>query len=444
MSEVILTFIATLQVKSAVFALLLLALLYGTRRLTSHDRFVALKIALGVLAILPLLQFGMPAYHIKFDWWPDRSERVIEMVGAIAEESLSTAAPGEPSYALAGIALVAYALVAGLLLLRLGAGLYRTQRDILRYPRLECSETQDLLVRLSHQLGVPPPALRVDETGAGPYVWGVGKPVIAVPMEFIHVPMDVKRTVLTHELIHTQRRDTLACIASKMLCCLYWINPAIWFLERRLKLEMERSCDRHALSLGTSATDYAEQLLEAVKRFNAFRREPQCAVSMARASSLQQRIRSLLATHEQRGDMSNSKLAIFGAGLLSAAMAIGAGTTTPNAATVAAGQQEPATRSTAPASLNDRAAYAAIQARINRMAPGTGDVKLSKVAVSAFLVEIEGKSANAKAVSELMRSLDKEIGAPHLHFVKKGADGSHDFKISLKNFDHYVPEGAQR
>lgn len=443
MSEVILTFVATLQVKVAVFTLLLLALLYGTRKLSTRDKFVAMKIALGVVALLPLLQFAMPAYHITFDSWPARSERVVEMVGAVAEESVATAAPGDSSYAIAGIALVGYALVAGLLLLRLGIGLYQTQRDIRRYPRLVCSETQDLLLRLSQQLRVQPPELRVDETGAGPYVWGVGKPVIAVPVEFAHAPMDVKRTVLTHELIHILRRDTLACIASKMLCCLYWINPAIWLLERRLKMEMERSCDRHALSLGTSATDYAEQLLEAVKRFSVFRREPQCAVSMARASSLQQRIKSLLATHEQRGDMNNSKLAILGVGLFAAAVAIGAGSTTPATATVA-GQQETTAPSTSPTLLNDRAAYAAIQSRINRMAPGTGDVKLSKVAVSAFQVEIEGKSANVKAVSALMRTLDKEIGSPHLHFVRKATDGSHDFKISLKNFERYVPDGAPR
>lgn len=92
----------------------------------------------------------------------------------------------------------------------------------------------------------------------------------------------------------------------------------------------------------------------------------------------------------------------------------------------------------------DQAAYAAIQHRIERMASDTGDVRISKLSVAPFMIEVEGNSKNTKGISKFMKALDDLIGAPTLHFVKNSADGGADFRISLQKFDRYVPDEATR
>jgi len=432
-----LSFLATLLIKVAVFILLLLALLYGTKRLSSRDKFVAMIFALGILTVLPCLQLVMPSYHIPVDWLSANSERANEAVTTVLEISAETTASGDQSDVVATGLLVGYLSVAGFLLLRLAIGLVRTQREIHRYPLMDCPDALAILQSLAQRLDLQSPELRVDKTGAGPYVWGIGKPIIVVPAEFAGVSAAVQRTVLTHELIHIQRRDTLTCIASKILCCLYWINPAVWLLERRLKLEMEKSCDQQAVSFGVSAAEYAEQLLEAIKQLNITQRQPSYTVAMARASSLQQRIHSLLSDHEQRGFMSKSTLTILGIGLLGVAMAIGACTTTPEPATVEA-------NSAAYVPGKNRAADAAVLLRINRIDLDTDEVKLSKISLRNGLISIEGTSTSQKGVSGFMRKVDGAIGKARLVSVNKTVGDDFDFKMSLDNFDTYAPTAATR
>jgi len=438
MSELMLSFLATLQIKVAVFILLLAALLYGTKRLSSGDKYLVMTVALGILAILPLLQLAIPSYKISVDWLSIASERENEVVATIFEVGAETTAPSDQSYVVATTLPIAYLVIAVFLLLRLAIGLYRTRREIRRYHPLGHLESRAALESLARRLNVQPPELRADDTGAGPYVWGIGKPIIVVPTEFISVSADVQRTVLTHELIHIQRRDTLTCIASKILCCLYWINPAIWLLERRLKLEMEKSCDEQAASLGIGAAEYAEQLLEAIKQLHIPQRQPRYAVAMARRSSLQQRIHSLLNNPEQRGPMSKSRLILLGAGLFGAVVAIGAVTATPTPPTATSDVASTTTRSSK-YTREELAMVSDILGRTNRIDKETDEVRVVKFSFGKGFVSIDGKSAQMKGISIFLGKLDREFGRVTLESVHTDAEDGYDFKIKLDNFDRKTP-----
>jgi hypothetical protein len=237
-------------------------------------------------------------------------------------------------------------------------------------------------------------------------------------MGFLAAPPHIQRTVLTHELIHIVRRDTVTCLAARVLCCLYWINPVIWLLNARLLLEMEQSCDDEAVSSGIQAPDYASHLLKAIRQFDATRR-PGSAVAMARASSINHRIRSLLNSRRHRGIMSNSRsVGIFSA-LLLAGTALGALSAT-NAATLPSSQE-------------------ALIAGVNRLVPeGCQTIQVSFLATGA--VDITGRCASASRVAAFMRGLDRAGGKPELEQLETNVgENRNSFKLRLASPQTFAP-----
>ena len=67
--------------------------------------------------------------------------------------------------------------------------------------------------------------------------------------------------ILLHELGHVVRRDWLALILARLAIGLFWFNPLVWLLARRLEDETESAADqRAARALG--AASYAQILVD--------------------------------------------------------------------------------------------------------------------------------------------------------------------------------------
>ncbi|MGB2987410.1 MAG: M56 family metallopeptidase [Phycisphaerae bacterium] len=72
-----------------------------------------------------------------------------------------------------------------------------------------------------------------------------------------------RRAVIFHELAHVRRRDHWVSWAEMVIGTLYWWNPLVWWVRRRLHAEAELCCDAWVTSLmprGRRA--YAEALLQ--------------------------------------------------------------------------------------------------------------------------------------------------------------------------------------
>ena len=58
--------------------------------------------------------------------------------------------------------------------------------------------------------------------------------------------------ILTHELVHIKKIDTLWNTLLVIALCIHWFNPAVWLLYKMLRRDMELSCDEQVINcLGT-------------------------------------------------------------------------------------------------------------------------------------------------------------------------------------------------
>lgn len=113
----------------------------------------------------------------------------------------------------------------------------------------------------SDELGVPVTfellALDLDE------LW------IVLPVSWRSWSDSKLRAALTHEMMHVRRRDTTSSILAALAVCLFWFNPAVWFLQRRLAMLAEEACDELTLPTFTPES-YAQILIEFSEDVAAF------------------------------------------------------------------------------------------------------------------------------------------------------------------------------
>jgi beta-lactamase regulating signal transducer with metallopeptidase domain/Tol biopolymer transport system component len=192
----------------------------------------------------------------------------------------------------AGVLLVTAPLLAGALSLR------RIARG--SPPPAEASWTT-LLHRLAAELGLRRPVtLRESSQVSVPMTWGVLRPLVLLPTHAHDWSPERRRLVLLHELAHVQRADYLTQLLAQFVCALYWFNPLTWLAARQLRVERERACDDQVLHAGTKASAYAEHLLEIARLARRASCASLAAVAMARPSQLEGRLLAVLDVGRSR------------------------------------------------------------------------------------------------------------------------------------------------
>ncbi|MES2460873.1 MAG: M56 family metallopeptidase [Armatimonadota bacterium] len=212
-----------------------------------------------------------------------------------------------------------WAVGAALLLLRLSASLYHIHRTYQQMDRVQqlqpATSTNSALTEsfsdLVSFLGIRQPVRLLiapaEMPGLSPMTWGVVRPVVLLPAEAVAWPPDRLRPVLLHELAHVQRGDWGTEMLARVVCALYWPNPLIWLLVRRIQSESEHACDDKVLLAGVAPTDYAHHLVEVVRNLKAQREHSllsistsTAAVMMTRNSRVESRVRAVLAKGNSR------------------------------------------------------------------------------------------------------------------------------------------------
>lgn len=130
--------------------------------------------------------------------------------------------------------------------------------------------------------------------------WGWRRPKVMLPAPAREWPDDRLRVVLTHELAHIQRGDWVVQLAAEVLRSVYWFNPLLWIVCRRLRVESEHACDDAVLARGLDGPEYAAHLLALAQGLNLGRRPWLPAPAMARPSSLEGRITAMLNSTTNR------------------------------------------------------------------------------------------------------------------------------------------------
>ena len=146
-----------------------------------------------------------------------------------------------------------------------------------------------------------------------PSVTGILKPKVLIPPQVAFWPRERLRAVLQHELSHVKRNDILVQLLSQVACCIYWLNPLAWILERKIFIERERACDDAALSRDVKASDYAGFLMEVLEEMGNKRNTLWVTAAMAEGTDFKDRILSVLNPVARRTSPRKGHLAVAAA-----------------------------------------------------------------------------------------------------------------------------------
>ncbi|MEX2111991.1 MAG: M56 family metallopeptidase [Pirellulales bacterium] len=98
--------------------------------------------------------------------------------------------------------------------------------------------------------------------GPAAYGWWPGTVILPESLVAAKSPAALA-PILAHELVHLRRFDTLAGSLQLAAQLAWWFHPAVWWANRRARVERERACDEEVLAnLSYPATDYARMLVE--------------------------------------------------------------------------------------------------------------------------------------------------------------------------------------
>lgn len=163
--------------------------------------------------------------------------------------------------------------IAGVGLLRVGAGLFRLRK--LRaasqaVPAEHLPEAVHAVVLNTRRFGRMV-SIRSSDAISVPAAIGFLHPAIMLPAWMLAtdgVAADDLRQVVLHEAAHLERWDDWANLVQKLVRALFFFHPAVWWLDARIGAEREMACDDAVLRSTGDARAYARCLAHlAEKRY---------------------------------------------------------------------------------------------------------------------------------------------------------------------------------
>lgn len=99
-----------------------------------------------------------------------------------------------------------------------------------------------------------------------PITFGFFKPVILLPVALVNnISVQQAETLILHELTHIRTHDYLLNWFLLMTESIFFFNPFVTGLCKKIKMEREKNCDIHVMAFAYSPALYAETLLQAEK-----------------------------------------------------------------------------------------------------------------------------------------------------------------------------------
>ncbi len=123
---------------------------------------------------------------------------------------------------------------------------------------------------------------------------GIKNPTVVLPAESEGWTDNRRNLVLSHELAHVKRWDTLIELFAMFATVLYWFNPLVWFAVKQLRIERERDCDDAVLCTGAKPSDYAELLMRIASDLGCSARPVWQVATISQGSNLKDRLMSIL------------------------------------------------------------------------------------------------------------------------------------------------------
>lgn len=163
---------------------------------------------------------------------------------------------------LAPMIAAAYAIVVGLLLLRISLSLLGSFRFGNAAQRVTDSQFLQVVSAQATRLKLKTvPIVATCVRVSSPVVVGILRPMILLPPSLICGLDPIQLVaILSHEMAHIRRYDLLFNLVQRVIESLFFFHPIVWWLGRRVSIERESCCDDVAASYVGRLT-YAEALV---------------------------------------------------------------------------------------------------------------------------------------------------------------------------------------
>ena len=296
---------------SVVLGAALLAMAFLRKRSAALRHWV-LSAAILCAALIPVGMLLLPAWN----WSPAASRALSVSVLTMSDSSmLIVATPMKPLELGLDWPAMVWLAGSGMAFLALALGVARLMRAARLSERVVSGDWCRIAQDVSRQYGLRRRVgLLQGQSSAMLVTWGALRPKILLPAGSELWPEERMSVVLQHELAHVRRNDWLLHTAAELLRVVYWFNPLLWLVCRRLRLESEYAADNAVLAQGVSGSRYAAHLLEIVRGVQQSDRAWSAASAMARPSTIERRFSAMLnSTADRRpiGRVTMAAVAIF-------------------------------------------------------------------------------------------------------------------------------------
>ena len=135
---------------------------------------------------------------------------------------------------------------------------------IVEYPIIACVNRW----RLNFWIKGPVHVIALDKY-VSPFTFFFKAPIIFIPRRILESNNDTLiESIIAHEMAHVKRLDSLWLVLQNFIQILYFFNPLVWVVVRRMSALRESLCDEMVLSAKqVNPAEYGESLLK-VLRFN--------------------------------------------------------------------------------------------------------------------------------------------------------------------------------
>jgi len=136
----------------------------------------------------------------------------------------------------------------------------------------------------------------VSDSSTTPMVWGVFRPRIVLPANYVTWDKDRAKRILAHELAHVKRNDWIVKQLIFVFTCFFWFVPGVRTWQKRIDWYAELACDDAVIRAYDCRAEYATDLMA----LGTSMRLNQALLGFAEAQTLAARIRYVLESGRER------------------------------------------------------------------------------------------------------------------------------------------------
>ncbi|CAN5620214.1 hypothetical protein BH11ARM2_BH11ARM2_34970 [soil metagenome] len=245
--------------QGALVAAVLALALDLTAHASARVRYGLACVALGLLAVLPVVTFLALAPPV-----PVGIDVATASSGARWTVGEAIMASPSPLATLVGL----WAVGVAILSVRLAGTLLHVARWRRLHTRPAGPEWQDRVDRLARRFGIARPiGVLLSDRLEVPSAWGVLRPIIVLPASLLMaMPLNQVETILLHELAHIRRHDYLVNLLQTVVETVLFYHPAVWWVSSIVRREREHCCDDAVVAALGDPVPYARALLQLEER----------------------------------------------------------------------------------------------------------------------------------------------------------------------------------